>query len=327
MNTPEKQQNLTSKEQYIAAAGQPGLAQLLQKVRLENPYSPATLPAELWQEQLDYNVPLLILASIYIDQFCTHRNLRRILFSSRDCCHLIRIFQALFPSYEAIYFHTSRIAYRFPSVDYIQYMHSLAPKDTLIVDGNGGGDSCYLFWAKQFQCEPIWLSVSCNNPTRCGITYLSPSQTGGFERINYAQEGSLIGFDEQGPIRLPCEYVHEHLEPVYRCIATCVQYCPQFNFNPFDQNLTDHLLTELQNHNTLLEKYFTPVHTLTFFQQAWGSFLLKTPFYPTLSSTEKLRIWKALQNTLSSSELPFLSQLQQATIEAQNENFQCEQSQ
>ncbi len=98
-------------EKIVFAAHHEDLAKLMRNLRLSNPYSKETLSYKVWEEQAQFNVPILILACCYLDEFCQSNHKQRLLFSSRDCCHLIDIFKALFPKYESIYFYSSRLVY------------------------------------------------------------------------------------------------------------------------------------------------------------------------------------------------------------------------
>src|ERR1700693_5053496 len=76
-------------EQIVFEAKQEELAKLMRQLRLSNPYDIDSLSYKVWEEQAQFNIPILILASYYLDEFCQNNQKQRLLFSSRDCCHFV----------------------------------------------------------------------------------------------------------------------------------------------------------------------------------------------------------------------------------------------
>lgn len=150
---------LSPNEQDMIDLGQPDLAYLMRALRLQNPYAIDSVEHLLWNEQSQINIPILIQCSLYLDEFCKTHQKNRILFSSRDSCLWIKIFEEMFPHYTSIYFHTSRQAYRHPNSSYIEYVHSIYTEETIIVDGQGSGNTCIEFFTKYLQTHPTYLAI------------------------------------------------------------------------------------------------------------------------------------------------------------------------
>jgi predicted HAD superfamily hydrolase len=113
------------------------LANLMRVLRLSNPFHPRTSSYKIWAEQAQINVPILILYCLVLNEYCKKHAIKRLLFTSRDCCHLINVFKELFPQYESIYFHASRALYTYPSQEYVAYVKSVYSSHSLIVDMYG----------------------------------------------------------------------------------------------------------------------------------------------------------------------------------------------
>ncbi len=98
--------------------------------------------------QFQNNFPLLLLSAAYIYHLARDLNIDKILFCSRDCYFIQRIFSHVFQNtgIEAEYFYTSRITRTKSSDDYIAYCNEMITDSSLIVDLCGTGWSLgYLF--------------------------------------------------------------------------------------------------------------------------------------------------------------------------------------
>lgn len=104
--------------------------------------------------QCTYNIPILLLTALYIGQYCNNNNVKRVLFSSRDCFYLEKIFSILFDNQiESRYFFTSRISRIQPTEVYKKYCSTLIHDQTLIVDLCGTGISLGCLY-KSLEIQP-----------------------------------------------------------------------------------------------------------------------------------------------------------------------------
>ena len=85
-------------EKLLIEAGCTPLAQLIREVRLANPM-PCSRPGEraLWNLSCQLNSPLLLLASLELEQHANQIGVGELLFVSRDCLMWHRLFARLFP--------------------------------------------------------------------------------------------------------------------------------------------------------------------------------------------------------------------------------------
>jgi hypothetical protein len=93
--------------------------------------------------QINNNIPLLLLTSVYLNLLSKKIGATNILFSSRDCYYLSRIFNLLREkagwSVASEYFYTSRMCRISPSDSYLKYFKARASSNTLVVDLCGTG--------------------------------------------------------------------------------------------------------------------------------------------------------------------------------------------
>lgn len=136
---------LSPSEQFLADHGLTGTALTSRILRLalddDDPVASGLLHA-----QAAYNVPLLILASLYLHRHLKTHPVDNVLFSSRDCKGWRMIFDLLRdvgvapdPRPKTHYFYSSRLARSSHSSSYLDYVRALAPARTLIVDLCGTG--------------------------------------------------------------------------------------------------------------------------------------------------------------------------------------------
>lgn len=245
-------------EQIVLEANHEGLAKLMRQLRLSNPYDKESVSYKVWEEQAQFNIPILILASYYLDEFCQINQKQRLLFSARDCCHLVDIYRALFPKYESIYFYSSRLVYSNPSKAYIEYVKDLYSENTVIVDGQGTGNSCREFF-NHLNTNSCLIPIVGLIPNHIAIAYRFGDH---IELINYASHGSLYGYTEDGPQFLPLEYDIESVSPAYACIQKCIALIGDYHFKPFNQMLIDMLLWNLKLSSPVLKNYHLINHEI-----------------------------------------------------------------
>jgi hypothetical protein len=248
----------TCLEKKVAESRQGELANLMRALRLLNPYKKGSVQYTIWNEQAEYNVPILILSSYYLADFCEKNQKKTILFSQRGCFHWIKIFKALFPKYHSIDFMTSRIMFRNPSPEYIKYVQSLYTSRTVIVDEQGAGESCFLLFQAAFSQMPTQLAIFRLGHSFPGIVY---DRRTPFESLNYAPYGSLIQFTKKGPVRAPLEYNAAHIAPAIACIKKCIHLLPYYQeFFSFDEKALAEVVTSLETYTPALLHCHVGVH-------------------------------------------------------------------
>ncbi len=223
-------------EQKMLALGQETLACIMRTLRLHNPYLPQSPEHLLWNDQCQINVPLLIHASLYLNEFCKRKKKKRVLFTSRDGCLWIQIFQKLFPDYESIYFHSSRYGYIFPTKSFIEYVRDLYTDEALIVDSHGSGISCTQFFKQHMKKHPIYLSIVNNKKTQHAILRVDGRHEA-VEKLNYDLIGTFYGMDQRQPLRCKLEYDPRFVEPSHRCIKQCISILPEYLLPRFDKRV------------------------------------------------------------------------------------------
>jgi hypothetical protein len=99
--------------------------------------------------QYRLNIPILFLTALHIGSLCKKYKFNKVLFCSRDCFYLTKIFKILFDdSIESEYFYTSRISRTSATHSYRDYAISHINEKTLIVDLCGTGNSLGHLYSK-----------------------------------------------------------------------------------------------------------------------------------------------------------------------------------
>lgn len=219
---------------------------LIQKLLASNPYPQNSPQNRLWEDQCKYNIPILIHASLYLRQFCETHQKNRILFTSRDCCHWVKIYHLLFPDADARYFHASRYAYIQGSASYVEYVKSQYNDDTVIVDANGTGASAGLFFAEHLQVTPTYLAIVNCGDAQHGIIR-SKSGCYQLEMLNYDTCGLLYDVQNGEPLRFPVEYPLEFVEPMHACIEKCLELLLEYPLPTYDPALLQSCIQAVQS--------------------------------------------------------------------------------
>ncbi len=136
---------LTPIERNLAENNFPAVAMVSRILRLAIDESDP-ISMGLARVQASYNVPLLMLASLYLSRLVKAKAINSILFSARDCKAWFHIYSAMLAhgwidrtELDCHYFYTSRIARTKASKNYVKYVQSIANGKTLVLDVCGTG--------------------------------------------------------------------------------------------------------------------------------------------------------------------------------------------
>ncbi len=235
----------TAVERALLEIGQVSLSCLIRALRLQNPYTPFSPEYAIWNEQCQLNVPLLIQSSLYLDAFCKKRKKKKVLFTMRDGCLWMPLFQKLFPQYEPVPFHTCRSLYVFPTPTFIEYAKSVYTDDAVIVDSNGRGITCETFFQKHLNIRPTYLSiVNCSKKRNAILRTKHPHD--GIEKMNYDTVGALYDVLDGKAHRASPEYNLQYIYPSHACLAKCLEIISHYRFDRFDKRIVDWAATQME---------------------------------------------------------------------------------
>lgn len=209
------------------------LALLMRLVRLANPHDPETMEWHVWNDQAQFNIPALILASLELPE-------SNVAFVMRDGVHLQPIYEAV-RNASSIAFHCSRIALKEGGKDWLDYVKAVAYGKHL-VDLQGTGKSVCNYWQQEFNCIPemTYLTGTLQNGR-----LLASCNHDAIEKFNSSPLGTLVKF----PNRLPCEFD----KALLNCQAAAVSYaCSLIPLFTFERNLTlfQRIVDEMQGSYT-----------------------------------------------------------------------------
>lgn len=187
----------------------------------------------IWDDQSQYNIPLLILISLSLPLN------QELIFSQRDCLYLQRVYNKLLNK-NSLMLDVSRAGYLKPFNDeYIKYVISNT-KDKVIIDSHGSGYSANKFFSDQNQKFELYhifkhyldtqqkkrlgfpSDIEINSNMECtslgGRTWFCPGRS--FEKYNIYYSGKLIGWENNKAIRDK----PEHDPIISNTIEQCIDY-------------------------------------------------------------------------------------------------------
>lgn len=211
------------------------LCKILRQFRLENPHDEDSTEFKLYNQQIMYNIPLLLFMCRQLDQILKTENRNKVLFFTRDGCLIIKLFKFLYPQYTSVYFHSSRVIHKNYNEDYITYLkENYNPMTSILFDLNGcfasGRD---LYMNVYGELPRIFLfHLSDTKFDFESLTYATFETSDIIENLNYDTIGSLIsiknGIDYRAPIEFNLEYVkinHKTVENFMKFIdkSDCIE--------------------------------------------------------------------------------------------------------
>lgn len=140
----------------------PLFASHIREFRLSNPHVMGSWRADLYHEQANHNLPLLLYLAHRIAEVARERRVTRVLFTTRDCCLLRKVFAHLYGrELTPIEFHASRMAYTTGAPDYVEYVKGcdVLNEDAMIVDLHGSFRSLDSFFHRHFGRNPKSLCI------------------------------------------------------------------------------------------------------------------------------------------------------------------------
>lgn len=218
-----KQSPLNDIERFYADNGLELLSRLMRECRLK------VLSAKFSRErnmrhllQVNYNMPILMLASVHLYLMAAEEGRFNFLFSARDCYAMEKLFRCLIGGaglfFKSSYFLTSRISRVKASDSYVRYVDAVFTKDSVVVDLCGTGLSLSQLFHKTkvvpcvyfFQYLKHWAVLDEEGKLNgiINLKYLTDSadiKNVFFELLNYNLHGMLLdvsdidGYDSMLP--------------------------------------------------------------------------------------------------------------------------------
>ncbi|MHB1954067.1 MAG: BUD32 family EKC/KEOPS complex subunit [Sulfobacillus sp.] len=221
------------------------LIKLIKESKTANPYTHGEYES-YWNEQCEVNFPILYLASLHLRHFAAQKNCYTYLFATRDCCHWVRVFQAMFPEERVHYFNCSRNMFdnsissgNVPFRNYVSAVVGDPIQSTVYVDIHGSGRRMFEYFHKEFNSTPYCFLLSARYKDYADFPKGSQSYMNGrlhnivfgcrgspIEMLNYDVVGTLQNFGLDGPVRSELEYSLEWVKPYHACIQHILDRLP-----------------------------------------------------------------------------------------------------
>ncbi len=216
---------------------------------------------ELWREQIAVNIPILYLASIYLNSYVKEHNLKHLLFATRDCIHWCQIYKVMYPQDDVHYFHCSRNMFNKARVesrpDYDKYIQTITQNDirnSIYIDIHGTGRRMYEYFSSKKQgpsCFILSSGHSKEDKLCDGIKKLIRKDRAKFlvfgaagspiEMLNYDIIGTCNDYTELGPVRAEVEYDINLVLPYHECVAAFIKIFKSKQKIDVNDNILEHI--------------------------------------------------------------------------------------
>lgn len=201
------------------------LACWMRCIRLMCPYNNER-HIRFWNDQANVNMPVLALATLELPD-------TPIAFSYRDCHNWHYLYEAI-TGKQGYRLDVSRHMYLNPNNYFKEYMAFIKEKGVTIVDLQGKGKSILNFYEGD---PPNTLYIGGSTPEY--ITQLVPYQTKSMEKHNCFEEGPVIDFNENGPVRDINDHPSDVADIHKKAGQAATRYVSKFKFKRNKELLLD----------------------------------------------------------------------------------------
>lgn len=198
------------------------LACWMRYVRLRCPY--LNEQKTLWEDQSNFNLPVLALASLELPD-------KMIAFNFRDCVFWKPLYEEITGKISKRV-DTSRLCYADASVEFSKYLLNEI-SGCVLVDLQGTGRS-----PKNFFKYPQEIIYICGDVVQPFFS-ISGKISDCIEKHNCSSEGTLIEWNERGPIRKDCEHSNTIVEVQQNAMLCAIESAKYFNIKKNKSLLID----------------------------------------------------------------------------------------
>jgi len=198
----------------------------LRKFRLMNPYDEKSIEYKIYDQQIKYNIPLLLFMCKKLYNILISENRNKVLFLSRDGCLIYKLFSFLYPQFISYYLYSSRIINKNYNNDYINYLKEIYNKDDCILfDLHGCFESGRQLFMNVFGSLPriFIFDLSIIEKYYDDITYITYN-CDIMESFNHDLIGSLIDFKNNKRINMPTEISLYYIKIIHDTINNFIKY-------------------------------------------------------------------------------------------------------
>lgn len=198
------------------------LAKVFRWARLSNPHEINTLEYDLYDQQMQLNIPLLVFMCRQLDSICKAEGRSKVLFLTRDGCLIRKLFSVLYPQYQSEYFISSRVLNNKSPPEYEEYVKRTYQHDTCILfDLHGSFRSGSGLFMRLFGHLPrIYIfSYLPNTPEFETLTYFINNGNAVVETMNHDIIGSICNYKNGRPVFLPLENPYKRISIMHEAMG------------------------------------------------------------------------------------------------------------
>lgn len=223
--------HLSPHEQFLRKEGFEQLARVVREVRMTQ------LNTSLGREkvsqrllQINNNIPILLLTAVVLKMLARKTGIAKILFSSRDCFYLSRLFNLLSEKsgweIPSEYFYTSRLARVGNSASYLRYFRGIADERSLVVDLCGTGWSLgQLYGRAGFTPQTFLLHDLRNRAADLMANYDALRKSNPIPVLSLVADGSIVNSCLE-----IANYVNSGMTVDVKDVPGCISTLPVFEY-------------------------------------------------------------------------------------------------
>ena len=233
------------------------------KIRLMNPYDEFTMEYKIYDQQIQYNIPMLLFMCKRIAEILKKENKSKVLFFSREGSLIIKLFSFLYPQFKSDCLYSSKFMNNY-NLDYISYIKKIYNKDECIII-----DLCNSFES----CKKIFMEIFRHLPTIFNFEEIT-NNSNKIELFNQDWKGTLIGFKNDTPINFPTQtkmkyikIMHDTVEKFINTVDTQIILNEIFDSEAFWKSYYKNIVLSCEN---ILTKN-NNIQTLTYLANKYNS--------------------------------------------------------
>ena len=235
------------------------LANIIREFRLKNSYREHTFEYELYNEQCKSNILILSVFCCQIRRIVEKENLDKILFVTRDCCLLQKLFYCFFPEINTVIYENSRLINQNHNEEYIEYVKNIYTDQSIIVDLNGAFKSGRDLYTKAIGKLPR-VHLLCYNQSAPKYDQLSYScehtMDDYIELLNRDTVGTLIDYKDGVFVRNENENSIEYIKIIHNTIDEFVRFVKERNLLEHYISMCNSILDDPNLYRKLFSNYF-----------------------------------------------------------------------
>lgn len=200
------------------------LSTLFRTFRLMNTYDETTLEYKIYDQQIQYNIPLLLFMCKKLNTILIEEHRNTVLFLTRDGCLIYKLFSFLYPNWNSYNLYSSRVMNTNYTDEYVSYLKNIYNEDCILFDLHGSFKSGRKLFIDTFGHLPriFIFDLASMDDYYDKITFITNCKNT-IESFNLDYIGSLISFNNN-PINMPNEIELKYVDIIHKTLDSFMSF-------------------------------------------------------------------------------------------------------